>query len=1025
MIPIHLSIQGIYSYQEKQSIDFVKLTEAGLFGIFGSVGSGKSTILEAITYALYGKTDRLNISGDNRYYNMMNLKSNELLIEFRFKTGKDDTEYLTTLKSQRNKKQFEEVKSLDRVAYKKVNMQWIPIEVSELETIIGLSYENFKRTIIIPQGKFQEFLQLGNKDRTQMMKELFNLNKYELYFKVVSLETKNNQQIQKYEGQLLQLGNIDPDQIKLIEEVLTQLQNEIKLKYDELILHQEKEKNYNNIKILALKADEAIQVIKILKEKEAYFVLLEKNVKNYEYCNLHFKFLVESEKEITVKIKKLELDILNNKTLLSENINQLKDLENGFESIKKDFDGRELFKQKAEDLVKIAKIKELNHLQKQLNERILNGKVIFNESLEKIDRLDKNKKSIISKIEELNTQYPDMSILSKVRDWFTVNNSLVSNQKVVESELILIQKDIQEIEHQKLLLWENENFAWIPVSVNFTEAASILENKRDELKLLIEKLNSEIEHFIIQSKLEEYATNLIEDKPCPLCGALSHPQPLNTMNISDELSIVRIQKSNFEKHISYIEKTLKRITELNTSIKIKIDLLEKINQKQKDSIEKISVHHKLFCWDTYKDEATVLNEFSKEEQLKLQIKAEESKLGVIIQEIEKEEVNKEKYLKTLETIRHELTANTTESATLSQQIIISSVEEFINSSMEEITIEKDNFLKKYLETETTFIAANNTINILLKKEVSILSRLETMQQTLEEEKTTLKLNAAKLSEELRKSEYKSIKEIEEIIVQNIDVNIERNKVIDFRQSLDYSEKQLSEINKEINGQVYNADHHQMIINTISRISEDLQLKNQNQGKLSNELKELKKDFDSQNAIKELTDKLRLRAEDIKTLKQLFKASGFVNYISSVYLHELCHAANERFYKLTSQKLSIEVTDDNNFQVRDYMNGGKHRNVKTLSGGQTFQAALSLALALADNIQKITDSNQNFFFLDEGFGSLDLESLNIVFDTLKSLRKENRIVGVISHVKEMQQEIDAHLIVNLDEEKGSKIKCSLY
>ena len=168
------------------------------------------------------------------------------------------------------------------------------------------------------------------------------------------------------------------------------------------------------------------------------------------------------------------------------------------------------------------------------------------------------------------------------------------------------------------------------------------------------------------------------------------------------------------------------------------------------------------------------------------------------------------------------------------------------------------------------------------------------------------------------------------------------------------------------------------------------------------------------------EQLELRAENIKTMKSLFKASGFVNYISSVYLQNLCNAANDRFFQLTRQKLSLEITPDNNFQVRDFMNGGKVRNVKTLSGGQTFQAALSLALSLADNIQKITESNQNFFFLDEGFGSLDKESLNIVFDTLKSLRKESRIVGVISHVEEMQQEIDVHLRIENNEEKGSLI-----
>jgi exonuclease SbcC len=80
-------------------------------------------------------------------------------------------------------------------------------------------------------------------------------------------------------------------------------------------------------------------------------------------------------------------------------------------------------------------------------------------------------------------------------------------------------------------------------------------------------------------------------------------------------------------------------------------------------------------------------------------------------------------------------------------------------------------------------------------------------------------------------------------------------------------------------------------------------------------------------------------------------------------------------------------------------------------------------ATIKNTKQITESNQNFFFLDEGFGSLDKESLAVVFDTLKTLRKENRIVGVISHVEEMQQEIDVHLRIENDENRGSLINRS--
>src|SRR5512138_638354 len=117
MIPLSLTIKGIYSYQEKeQTIDFVKLTSAGLFGIFGSVGSGKSTILEAISFALYGETERLN-KQDKRGYNMMNLKSDELLIDFIFKSGENDGQYRFVAKAKRNSKQFSEVKSINREAF--------------------------------------------------------------------------------------------------------------------------------------------------------------------------------------------------------------------------------------------------------------------------------------------------------------------------------------------------------------------------------------------------------------------------------------------------------------------------------------------------------------------------------------------------------------------------------------------------------------------------------------------------------------------------------------------------------------------------------------------------------------------------------------------------------------------------------------------------------------------------------------------------------------------------------------------
>jgi exonuclease SbcC len=255
---------------------------------------------------------------------------------------------------------------------------------------------------------------------------------------------------------------------------------------------------------------------------------------------------------------------------------------------------------------------------------------------------------------------------------------------------------------------------------------------------------------------------------------------------------------------------------------------------------------------------------------------------------------------------------------------------------------------------------------------------------------------------------------------NIDPGQERRKVNTFRQEMDFAVKQLRILSDEKEDQQFDAEIYQKTQESVQKLSLELNRKNQEKGQAELSLQKLKADFEKRESLLQVFTKLENRLEDIKTLKQLFKGNGFVKYISSVYLQELVNSANDRFYKLSGQKLSLELNDENDFEVRDYLNGGKLRNVKTLSGGQTFQAALSLALALSDNTRRLSGADENFFFLDEGFGSLDKDSLRIVFETLKSLRHENRVVGIISHVEEMNQEIDIHLTIQNKEELGSFI-----
>ena len=143
MIPIYLKIAGIYSYRETQEIDFRTLTASHLFGIFGAVGSGKSAILEAIMFALYGETERLN-NRDSRAYNMMNLKSNDAFIQFDFLAPGDKGSYRVVVKGKRNRRDKEDV-TFVRSLYLVSADDMIPVDTGEITSILGISYDNFRR----------------------------------------------------------------------------------------------------------------------------------------------------------------------------------------------------------------------------------------------------------------------------------------------------------------------------------------------------------------------------------------------------------------------------------------------------------------------------------------------------------------------------------------------------------------------------------------------------------------------------------------------------------------------------------------------------------------------------------------------------------------------------------------------------------------------------------------------------------------------------------------------------------------
>jgi len=1022
MIPVSLTLQGLYSYQERQTIDFTRLTQAHLFGIFGTVGSGKSTILEAITFALYGEIERLN-KKDDKNYNMMNLKSNELFIEFIFKTGPNDDTYMATVKGRRNSKKFYDVPTLKRDAYTWVDEAWKPIEVEQLETIIGLKYDNFKRTVIIPQGRFQEFLQLGNTDRTKMMKELFNLDKFELAGKVAILDARNNRQLELLKGRLLELADAQADKLDVLETALEKLKQEINDLTAQHTALKRQEEALRTLKTLTEKIKVARQTVDSYKAQEADINQLESRLQAYEYCLIHFKPGLDTAKKLeaqeTALVNNLQADEATRTRLQS----QLSDVTTAFESARKAYENRDALKQQADDLATIASIRQQTEKADLLSGRIEAGNKQLEATLQQITALTEAQMAATATLKKQREALPDIKRLMEASAWFDEAAKLVTAGNSLQKERQDIDQALQAVDEKRLLKVQE-------AGIDHLDASSTLTVLLDKLglhkKSLLQETDTVLEqqrHVMVQSKLEDYAANLSEGQPCPLCGSLSHPAPLNAQHVSEALDALQHKLEQLKNAIGQVDQLDKDCRELEATRRMQEDQLKRITEKQGEHETAVLEHKNRFRWEEYPNKAVVDAALASYDVLQKQVRENETALETLTRQLEETTKQKDRYNSVLEGFRNEATGLQAEIKTLTAQLKRLVLADYKALPLADLEQKRMAVLAEYRAVESTYQRTQETFNTLQQQLNTLKGRMEANAQQLEQERTALQQTRASLQAALEQSDYASLAEIKDILSQELDLKAGRKQCTDFRANMEGAQKSLTGLLTELGDRQFSEEAYQQVVEAFQGVSENLTNKHKEQGELEGKLKTIKAKLDTKKEVEEEAAHLRTRAEDLATLKQLFRSSGFVNYISTVYLQELCSAATERFYKLTRQRLSLEITDDNNFQVRDFINGGNVRSVKTLSGGQTFQAALSLALALSDSIQQRAAANQHFFFLDEGFGSLDKESLDIVFEALKSLRKENRIVGVISHVEEMQQEIDTHLRIINDEERGSLIATS--
>lgn len=554
MKPILLEIEGFNSFEKKQVIDFQKLTSLGLFGIFGNTGSGKTTILDAIIYALYEKTPR---ESDN----IVNVNSKKAIITYKFEIkGSSSGTY-----------EIQRTLSVGKTISKKAKLTRIDndsstvladkkTEVDEkVQEIIGLGYSDFIKTVVLPQGEFSSFLKEKNKNRKEMLERLFSLQKYgeELSAKISKYKAKYQEFQKDYNKELIGYNNIDENSIQNLQTQLDTINKEIKLLNEE----------YG-----------------ILNELHQEHKLLEKYELEYKDDNEKYNLLLEEEKEIAEE--KQQVQLLQKLTILQETIKNYKNINENLPFLEKNQEIINLkiqkFEQdknekKQEELKIKSQIEQIPILQKEIEDMSLAVDVVKNFTLLKQQELEISKKQeellkeqlLQHTLQETNTQKINelKENITKI-DEYTKNNTYKSEYKQDIRLADSYNKEIQKIS-KELSTIEDDN---VNISSKLKENEDILKNLQNIEKALLK----EIQNTSKNTDDEKY----------------TQEEYLKKESLFFKTQTIKSNLENYEQHLQELEKELSKTLEKQKTLEQlnlektqeKEQLEKKLNQIKKQNI---------------------------------------------------------------------------------------------------------------------------------------------------------------------------------------------------------------------------------------------------------------------------------------------------------------------------------------------------------------------------------------------------------------------------------------------------------
>lgn len=1029
MKPVKLKFSGINSYRTPQLIDFEQLGRDGLFGIFGPTGSGKSSILDAITLALYGGVERAS----NNTRGIIHQLENTLEVAFEFQLGSE--RYLVERRYERNPKDPESavakqarIRRLDPQREEVLASK--PQEVStKIEEILGIGRAEFSRAVVLPQGKFDQFLRLTGSDRAAMLEHLFNLEQFgeSLVAKVKNQAAIYSEQLQRIAGEESGLGDCSPEIATQAAAILTAKNNEYlatkktleevdKVYQEALTLRN----LYNKQKVASQKQAGLEQQRGIIGEKQ---LLLDRAEKAES-----FRELLTRQKELQEKIRMEEADCQKNKQLHTEMVTQYETVKLNLAVAEQAFNV-ELPKLQAQKVLyqgAADKERRIHDLQQSMLEK-------RKELEENAVRIKTIEKEIQSAQNQLVNMRATLATLQTNRAKFVVNpdeRETISRALEVLQHLEENEKRFQEQKANYFSRKVKNEGRWTELDGKIREMLPQQEiSPENDIEKLthalsiqaereLENIRAQYQQAFIMNSAAELVKELHEGEPCPVCGSRLHPQPAEAIR---EVARLETEVKGAELRLKDLQRWEGQVLTIWRDWAINEPLLrearDEFGQTQKglDAVradfEKIRG-----SWDPegLRRRKQQFIEFDKQLQQFDQrrdhlLKTQEDGNGKLL------ELNG-----TLQEVQSKDAAGQEVLKNCNRQITE------IHGELETITGGQD--VKVLLQkTDQAILLLQKTLETNKSQETEARSAMERLAHERSGLEATLQANREefgaieqRLHLGLQDAGFATFQEVATGLLSSADRLEVRKQLETYRQEVAVALSELDNLAREIAGRIFDETvfgqvekRRQQLSETLERIKAELTL-------AKSKFEEIQKKQERWNGLqsqKALAEKRKSLAEN---LGNLLRGRKFVSFLAQEHLRDMTLEASYQLGRLTGQRYALELTPDKDceFVIRDDFNGGNRRTINSLSGGEIFMTSLALALALSSKIQLRGRYPLGFFFLDEGFGTLDEEKLDKVMNALEKLHDKNRIVGIISHVQELKERLPRFLEVVSSGEDGS-------